>query len=259
MNTDKIIIDSLVYFYFGITLDDNKIKDVSILESLIQRAYKDATLQKAFVIPAHDNGISSEEIQDAQNTASDYIKKTLTNYSRKGSRSNFETWHSKTCDKLMKLYNSINKDGELFSYGNAQKWINMTLKYIFLLGSIDEYEDMDSQFKKIACEIVADKRVLDIPIDSYIIQYLWENYDGIASALINWDGKSKELSITKRNGKKYKFDSVYPTKIPSWSSWKRDFYIRISNAIHDIIKAENECPIYWESKAWIEISKKRKG
>ncbi|HXC42634.1 MAG TPA: hypothetical protein VNY51_03815 [Candidatus Dormibacteraeota bacterium] len=46
------------------------------------------------------------------------------------SQSDFDSWHRRTCDGLVAVYG----DRFTFHVGQAQKWINMTLKYIFTVG-----------------------------------------------------------------------------------------------------------------------------
>ena len=43
----------------------------------------------------------------------------------------FDNWHKVTCDKIVTLFDN---QGFHFYIGQAQKWINMTLKYVFTLG-----------------------------------------------------------------------------------------------------------------------------
>ena len=43
----------------------------------------------------------------------------------------FDNWHRETCKKLVSLFD--NQGFHLF-IGQAQKWVNMTLKYVFTLG-----------------------------------------------------------------------------------------------------------------------------
>jgi hypothetical protein len=44
----------------------------------------------------------------------------------------FDKWHRSTCDELKQIY--TNQGYNSFHVGQAQKWINMTFKYIFTLG-----------------------------------------------------------------------------------------------------------------------------
>ncbi len=43
----------------------------------------------------------------------------------------FDEWHRKTCEMLISYYD---QNGFHFFVGQAQKWVNMTLKYIFTFG-----------------------------------------------------------------------------------------------------------------------------
>ena len=45
---------------------------------------------------------------------------------KRASESAFDGWHAETCDALIKAFG-----GDEMSYGHAQKWLNMSLKYLF--------------------------------------------------------------------------------------------------------------------------------
>jgi hypothetical protein len=48
------------------------------------------------------------------------------------SQSDFDEWHKEACERLQKLYH---EDGfQDFFVGQAQKWLNMSLKYVFAMG-----------------------------------------------------------------------------------------------------------------------------
>ena len=49
------------------------------------------------------------------------------------SRNKFDEWHHDLCDKLINYYKENNY--KEFHIGQAQKWINMTFKYIFAYGN----------------------------------------------------------------------------------------------------------------------------
>ena len=64
----------------------------------------------------------------------------------------FDEWHKRTCEQLRQEF-----DDFPFHYGQAQKWINMTLKYLFML----EPACVDHVY----C-------FFHIPIDNKIMEYL---------------------------------------------------------------------------------------
>ena len=51
---------------------------------------------------------------------------------KKTSQKGFDTWHEQSCLQLQSLYRKQGFDK--FSIGQAQKWLNMSLKYVFTVG-----------------------------------------------------------------------------------------------------------------------------
>lgn len=72
----------------------------------------------------HDLHTAAEKVlMDALTTLKAGLEKPM-------AQSDFDAWHRKTCDDLVAVY------GETFAFhaGQAQKWVNMTLKYILTVG-----------------------------------------------------------------------------------------------------------------------------
>lgn len=139
----------------------------------------------------------------------------------------FDTQHNDICTNLKNYINDkttcklLSTDSEDFTYGQAQKWLNMTLKYMWLLGLLDG---------KIKTEF------LHVPVDSYIIKEVWKN-------------NKIELPITKtrQDGSRGAYSSE---KVVSWSNWGYDEYKKFQNSLKDSLK--DEIRIKWEHYAWIE-------
>ncbi len=259
IRVSKSTIDSLVCFYFGITLDGKNEKENNIIRRLAERAFIDATNQGAFNTKA--NKVPLEEKNKAREEAIDIVVKRLKNYNATNSREEFKKWHEESCNEIKNAYKTINEqycaDGDaLFSYGNVQKLLNMTIKYIYLLGTINGYDDLDKSLSVTAAKLLKDEMYLDIPIDSFIIQAFWEDeekkYDEIIELILKDDWKNKWTESSIRNKKRYSY-SV--DKYKPWSTWSQDLYYQVSDKIYELI----DCPIKWECDAWIGISKKRKG
>lgn len=140
----------------------------------------------------------------------------------------FADWHEKKCkdikdDMNKAIYetnepnNCIIKD-KAFTYGQAQKWLNMTLKYMWLLDMLPEGLTKES---------------LHIPIDSYII-------DAVKSNAI-------EYGLGIKTG----------PSAASWSKWD-DYgaYRDYQNAAGKTIREKyGLSPIEWEGKAWMATAK----
>lgn len=129
--------------------------------------------------------------------------------------SDFPKWHEKSCNALIACY------GGQLSYGQAQKWLNMLLKYLYVY-DVNGYETLFSSRERIAA--------LDMPVDSKVIEALHRKYN------------------VKR-----------PTA--GWSVWDRNTYrayqAAARSALHnapDIENPDERLPFYWELIHWSDAS-----
>lgn len=88
----------------------------------------------------------------------------------------FENWHKDICDELISIYNGelvLREGGKrtdktaTLTYGQAQKWLNMTLKYLWLLNRLGMIED-----SSISDVITNCQDEFHVPLDSYILRYV---------------------------------------------------------------------------------------
>ena len=130
---------------------------------------------------------------------------------------------------------SVNGSAEFFSFGNAQKWVNMSVKYILVVFKLLSVINEKHEFCKIGKKYEDKKSQLDLPIDSCMLEKMWD---------------IKEINIpvrAERNGR------YSPDKVKPWSKWNKDDYIAFRESLHKAI----DCPLDWEGPVWIEISEKR--
>lgn len=130
---EKLIHDFLLAALFG--SDYKKVDDCNLA---INRAYRDfcRTIRK------EPGGINARmNLKDSKTKATNIILEFL-----KKDKSNYDEWHEDLCKKLVDLR---------YTYGQAQKWVNMTMKYLYILG----YKFNDKTIEK-----------LHVPIDSKIIE-----------------------------------------------------------------------------------------
>lgn len=133
----------------------------------------------------------------------------------------YDKWHYDVCEMIIekskeKLLNVS------FNFGHAQKWINMTLKYMYIMRVKD--------FKKI-------ENLLHVPVDSYIME--------AASTILG-------VKIIREKNTGYGKYSESGSK--RWSKWGFKEYFTFQSDI----RKEEQCPIRWEGEAWLEISENRK-
>lgn len=133
----------------------------------------------------------------------------------KNDPSDFPKWHEKSCNALIACY------GGQLSYGQAQKWLNMLLKYLYVY-DVKGYETLFSSREGIAA--------LDMPVDSKVIDALRRKY------------------TVKR-----------PTA--GWSVWDRNTYRAYQAAARsalqnapDIENPDERIPFYWELIHWSDVS-----
>ena len=130
---DEELLKFLKFSYFG-TLTNLK-------EATANRAYRDMCRTIRFDGLCEDSRlnlkieVNSELITKIENLAE-----------------NFDTWHKEVCNLIVEKY----KDhGIKLTYGQAQKWVNMTIKYLYILNE----HTFDNVFD-----------FLHIPVDNYIFK-----------------------------------------------------------------------------------------
>lgn len=144
--------------------------------------------------------------------------------------SDFDDWHKAKCREIINfMNNSIDKSNTKilkkdFTIGQAQKWVNMTLKYLWLLNALPTGVKPE---------------YLHVPIDSYIIEIAYDNKNKFENALGLLEKKPKKSW----------------SKLPEYKK-----YFKIQEAIRKAIKTNTTnktIPIKWESLAWIEVAEKQ--
>lgn len=140
----------------------------------------------------------------------------------RSTQESFDKWHKKTCRKIIGCYDKVNGSKIIFTYGNAQKWLNMVLKYLWLLVALPND--------------IKEER-LHAPIDSYILQKLWN---------------------LKAEGVTCSADTFY-YKGNSWSKISDyDDYFDLQKVIREMAKQGGKTVIEQENEAWIEMAIERK-
>lgn len=235
INNEQILRDFLVYSYFGIVperiYDKNSFKKLSAddcntycTKRAIMVAYRDATNQGAY------NALFKEELADEKlDEKSEVARKEAAGFlldeiQGLNDVSDFERWHARVCREIEKRYGEVKHNGNsFFTYGNAQKWVNMTMKYLWLLGLLDNTVDCEK---------------LHIPIDSFIIDTIWSEH---CVKLPLKCGKKRERNYTKPS------DHVI-----GWSQWDDKMYEDFRSTLPE------KYSLCWENDAWIERAEKRK-
>ncbi len=152
---EQNLLETLKFLYFGST--DNCYKASS------KKAYLDFCRTIVF------NGADFINRKECENIADLLIENEISNIvgSEIASQEKYNEWHCSLCNKIIRIYTTKNID---FHFGQAQKWINMTVKYLYLINDID--------LSKII-------NYAHIPLDNYVFKAA-EKELGIKQPIKSW-------------------------------------------------------------------------
>lgn len=166
--------------------NDKKITCENIIKACIEKAYSDATMQGAYntllkkyvekQVNKEQNEDLKKKIEKDLKEKNDSLKKEAEKFLSYGisillgeelnqkkcylyrnkcylgnetskEKIDYGKWHDCMCDRLCEIY----KENEfekvpIFSYGNAQKWVNMTVKYLCVFYNIYETANLGHGF-----------------------------------------------------------------------------------------------------------------
>ena len=153
-NVKKLAMDFLICCYFGQSKD--------LCKAAVDRAYVDMAAHTLHFIKK-DN---YKEKWECRLNASDAIIERIQKFDGE-----FLKWHSETIVMIKKYYDGKleNENGKkTLTEGQAQKWLNMTIKYLFVLKKLLGEED--GRLKTIKTFFKRTSEVdYRMPIDSYVL------------------------------------------------------------------------------------------
>ena len=163
--------------------------------------------------------------------------------------SNFEgNWHQVWCEEVVRIFAPIksHKGADAFTYGNAQKWVNMTLKNLYIVALV--FQSINASASRDWCKVViTNANSFHIPIDTYILEAAFSEFETMQSRIKVRGRKEREYRILA-DGVEY-----------CWSNFP-DYqtYFAFQNALLDAVKAKYaQSPLDWENGAWIAVAQNR--
>ena len=188
------------------------------------------------------------------NTPKDTVAKTRKDWRDSGTKAirekfdemsgRFEDWHKERCADLIRIYNGelvLREGGKrtdktaTLTYGQAQKWLNMTLKYLWLLNRLGMIED-----SSISDVITNCQDEFHVPLDSYILRYVAKQDKNKKDKLSPPDN-ALDSSID--------FSSFWKDFGSAWSQINdKDRYYKYQKELADAIK--EGIPLEWELEHW---------
>lgn len=139
----------------------------------------------------------------------------------------FSAWHQKLCEALIDQYHDFD-----MTYGQAQKWVNMTIKYIWLVYTGCN-TDLDYYVELMKCP-----GDFHVPLDSIILRYVKKH--------INKPADSAELlPIAPEKAAFLKEEANLP-----WSRWNDyEKYLQYQSILKQALQKD---PLDWELTHWIK-------
>lgn len=181
--TKNTAIEFLFFSYFGIDLADNNDEKI-LLETAINRAYRDAAghvlklkfqeglKDKANIVNAYKKVASNEIFECLKGMNDEKIKDDWVEELAKKLIAIYKLPKKDLCEReeLSELEDFKRIDDDVFTFGIAQKWINMTIKNIYLMDTIIKmYSESGDSYLSDICNVIKDNKI-DIPVDDYVIK-----------------------------------------------------------------------------------------
>lgn len=235
---NKKLLDFLLYSYFGCSSEDS---EQTVKKKCAYRAYLDLarTVKYTYSSTELEKAKSGTDAYAFISVQKDRIKvicskliESIEGYPNHSG--GFNTWHECKCALIIDQMNEPYGDGKKeflkahFTYGQAQKWVNMTLKYLWLLDMLPNG---------------LSEAELHVPVDSFILEALK------GTQLFNTEGNK----ITG-SGESYYYNGEAWSAISDPKNYKR-----LQDGIRDIAKERGFFPIQWEASAWMNVAIKRNG
>ena len=215
--------ENLIREFIG--ADDNKVKnfkkDCETPEGCAKKAYDDLRRNIRYVEYYGIGNMEEKKKDEYKDETEKLIARCVKKMPAVPDRKVFDKWHKQTCLEIIGLAKKHNLKGAIhknfeFTHGLAQKWLNMAIKNMIVMGLYKE------EFKKVAS-------VLHVPVDSIILK------------------QACELKIKlPRKGEAVKYGAFSKDATKSWSTWNYDDYIRFQDALRDKVAK----PMEWEFQAW---------
>lgn len=250
-------INFLLFSYFSFSLKSLQEKDAdTILHYLIARAYRDAA---SHVLSIENNNPRDLEEEGPDKKIIDAIQNLTKEKDIFQSWDQYTEWHKSLCSRLQDCYEktAYKKDAagktRPFTLGIAQKWVNMTMKYMVIIKDLQQMwsNELDGTpfIKQYGSMIESVRPSLHVPVDSYILDAVW--------------GLDHNIPMPCKNGKqitnKQKENDHFPDAIVAWSKWREydGDYSKFQKTLYEKLSALHNTVIEWEADAWITQAEKR--
>lgn len=207
MFDDKMREDFLWYTYFGITKTDADNNPKKAFEKCAYRAYID--LCRTILFTKSNSSLKGDELKEYNIKKTEFKEEVISALYTKVKTifesTNLDQFYREAFSVIIDASESRKHDlfRETLTYGQAQKWVNMTIKNMLVMGLWDFPESIEKE--------------LHIPIDSYIIDEAKKDLD-IKKPSSSWS-KIKDVEEYFDYQKKVREKVNYPETPLMWEHY----------------------------------------
>lgn len=256
--TSDFFNDFMLLTYFGITQEDDM---QTIQNKCANRAYQDLARTIDYEISAEKLKTMGKEAVAYNNQKKKFISEineeivssiqqmpNPNEYEIDTYRCVFDELHERTCKKIVERTPTpgLIKGNKPLTYGQAQKWLNMTIKYMRFFNGI--FPDPNRRFES----------ALHVPVDHFILQAAWEA-EGTSN---KYSEKVIQFPLNpdwQNNGKSGAFSDGKNGKVVAWSNWNENQYKKFQESLRKWLDEQRLWPMEWEAKAWMKAKKASEG
>ena len=221
VSVDKDVLDFFKVIYFGAITDP--------MSAASDRTYRDLNRTIRF------KDMPQERRDFLRHSVTTLFKKEIPELVQFGvdDQNGYDSWHHHVCCKIRTYYRDA---GVEFHYGQAQKWLNMTMKYLYVSG---EYT-FDGLFQ-----------YLHVPIDNYVFSIANKEL-GIPQPTVpwsRWDDYDRQYMAYQRSLRS-KIRGYYPLR------WEFKFWMKEARQLD-----QNKTPAQMNNceKIWVLQELQQKG
>lgn len=221
VSVDKDVLDFFKVIYFGVITDP--------MAAASDRAYRDLNRTIRF------KNMPQERRDYLRHSVTALFKKEIPELVQFGvdDQDGYDSWHYHICWKIRTYYRDA---GVEFHYGQAQKWLNMTMKYLYVSG---EYA-FDGLFQ-----------YLHVPIDNYVFSIAKKEL-GIPQPGVAWsrwddyEGQYMDYQIALRS----RIRGYYPLR------WEFKFWMKEARQLE---QSAASAALNKREKVWVLEELQKKG
>ena len=201
---------SLIAFYFGPTVATSRPETTEVVIAASHRAYRD--LNRTLT------GFGSyRDRESLRNEVHASISEFISTVGAVKTQEEFDKHHQDQCEKICKLFERVEISNHTFNFhpGQAQKWLNMTLKYLAVL----DHPQVQRVYE-----------YLHVPIDKFVYEAALK--EGIKRPLPNPKSSTRSTAWSRLTYKQY---------------W--DYQQELRKLVGPT--KEHATPLDWEAAVWV--------